>query len=209
MPRTPPARGLLPTRAGRDVCCGGISGAIQGCACTSPAGSRACKDRGEMSPRVPSACPSMRSAVERREESREEGANPTGESSEPVPNRHQQNHVRQQHWSAAGGSAPSVPPRTPPPPTRPLVSPSLAAAAPAPEQSEVVARRTGGSTQSATTAQPPRPSAAAACPCHCEGTVPGVGGEPLCHWPGRIPAPLAQPQALGWIWVEITFFSRA
>jgi len=70
-----------------------------------------------MSPHVPSACPSTRNAAGRREENREEGANPTDESSEPVPNRHQRNRVRQRHWSAAGH---------PPPPTRPPASPSPA-----------------------------------------------------------------------------------
>lgn len=38
--------------------------------------------------------------------SREEGVNRSGESSEPAPNRHQHDHIRQLHWSAAAAQPP-------------------------------------------------------------------------------------------------------
>lgn len=146
---------------------GGIPGSIRGCARRSPAGSRACEERGETSARVPSACPSMR----RRQESREEGANPTGVSSEPVSRSASAKSCQTAALERAG-------PLRPQPGLPPRRSRSRAGAEP------------GGSAQSDTTAQPQCPSAT--CLCQSGGMAPGTAGESLCQRPVSIPAPPAQ-----------------
>ena len=178
----------------------------------------------------------MRSAAGRREESQEEGANLTSESREPVPNRHQQNHVRQQHWSAESREEranPTSESREPIPSRHQKnhvrqqhSSAAVGSASAAPHPATGVpllsrSRSHAGAEQGGNSAggwEHTECHCGSAPPCVCRCRPPTLlrgdsagsqGGEPLCHRPASVPAPPAQPRALGWMWVEITLFSCA
>lgn len=166
----------------------GIPGSIRGCARRSRAGSRACEERGETSARVPSACPSMR----RRQGSREEGANLTGESSEPVS---PSPSAKSCPTAALERAGPLRPPHLPPP----APAPSLpAAAAPAPGQSRAALGWEHTKCHH---------GSAPASLCHLPVPEQGDGsrssrGTPLPQAHQHLCTPCSA-QRLGWMWVEI------